>query len=118
MNNSGRHGQTMNLQEQQIARDVAKFIKEKTGKGPSTTEVKLAKDIVVCYFQGFMTKAEELIVESGHPEKVTEYRSKYVNQCISEIEEILEKILKKKLKHFFPSWIPKENLACWTIYLD
>ena len=118
MTNPGHLSEPVSMVEQQIARDVAKFIKEKTGKGPSVTQVQLANNLVVCYFHGFLTKAEELIAESGHPEKVTEYRSKYVNQCIGEIEEILHRTIKRRIKHFFPSWRPHENLACWTIFLD
>jgi uncharacterized protein YbcI len=104
--------------EQQIERDIAKFIKEKTGKGPNSTEVKLTNEVAICYFQGYMTKAEELIVQSGHPEQVIEYRSKYIVQCIDEIENILKRVINKKIKYFFPSWIPEKNLACWTIFLD
>jgi uncharacterized protein YbcI len=104
--------------EQQIERDIAKFIKEKTGKGPNSTGVKLTHEVAICYFEGYMSKAEELIVQSGYPEQVTEYRSKYIVQCIDEIENILERVIHQKIKYFFPSWIPEKNLACWTIFLD
>jgi uncharacterized protein YbcI len=104
--------------EQLIERAVAKFIKEKTGKGPDTTVVKLTNGVVICFFSGYMTKAEELIVQSGNPAKIIEYRSQYIVQCTAEIENILEKVLHKGIKYFFPSWIPEKNLACWTIFLD
>lgn len=103
--------------EQQIERVVAKFIKEKTGKGPDTTVVRLTPDVLICYYGGFMTKAEELIVESGNPEKISEYRRKYIVQCVVELEQVLKPILQRKITHFFPSWIPEQNLACWTIFL-
>lgn len=118
MSNPEQLGKTISFKEQQLERDIAKFIKEKTGKGPNRTEVKLTPNIIVCGFYGFMTKAEEIIVQSGHPEQVSVYRSKYVTQCINEIEEILLRILNRRIKHFFPSWIPEQNLACWTIFLD
>jgi uncharacterized protein YbcI len=104
--------------ERQIERDIAKFIKEKTGKGPDRTGVKLTNEVAICYFEGYMTKAEELIVQSGHPEQIVEYRSRYILQCIPEIETIFERAIHKQIKYFFPSWIPEKNLACWTIFLD
>lgn len=104
--------------EQLIERNVAKLIKENTGKGPGYTQVKIAEGIVVCYFEGYLTKAEELVIKSGHPEKIMEYRSRYVTQCIGEIEKILMETVHRKIKSFFPSWIPEKNLACWTILLD
>ncbi len=104
--------------EQLLERSLAKLIKDNTGKGPKHTEVKMAEGIIVCYFDGYLNRAEELIIKSGHPEKIIEFRSRYVTQCISEIETILVAIVKKKIKYFFPSWIPESDLACWTIFLD
>lgn len=104
--------------EQLLERSLAKLIKDNTGKGPNHTKIKMAEGIIVCYFEGCLTRAEELIIKSGHPEKVSEFRGRYVIQCIREIETIIEMIVKKKIKYFFPSWIPEWNLACWTIFLD
>jgi uncharacterized protein YbcI len=104
--------------EQLLERSFAKLIKENTGKGPKYTEVKMVEGIIVCYFEEYLTRAEELIIKSGQPDKIIEFRSRYVTQCIGEIEIILDAIVKRKIKHFFPSWIPESNLACWTIFLD
>ncbi|ADY55840.1 Protein of unknown function DUF2294 [Syntrophobotulus glycolicus DSM 8271] len=113
-----KHPGQMVSAEQLIERQIARLIKENIGKGPVSTEVKITEDLVVCCFEGYLTKAEELIIGSGYSEKIIEYRSRYVTQCISEIETILKEILNRKIKSFFPSWIPEKNLACWTIFLD
>ncbi|BBB89619.1 MAG TPA: Na-translocating system protein MpsC family protein [Methylomusa anaerophila] len=111
-------GRNLASKEQQLEREFAKFIKEQISRGPKKIEVKIANDTVICLIDGFLTKAEELIVESGHWDKVMVYRCLYVTKCVNGIEEILQLILKKKIRFFFPSWIPERNLACWTIYLD
>ncbi len=104
--------------EQLIERCLSKLIKENTGTGPVNTKVSIFEKVVVCRFEGFLTKADEFIIKSGQPEKIIEYRSRYVTQCIDEIDKLLKEIVNKKIKYFFPSWIPEENLACWTIFLE
>lgn len=103
---------------QQLARDIAKFSKFKNGKGPNNVEVKYNNDIVLCFFDGFLTKAEESIVQSGFPESVAFNRVIYINYSINEIEEIFLKYLNKKIKHLFPCYLPQKNLASWTIVLQ
>lgn len=117
MANQQGSGRTFSSKEQQLEREFAKFIKEQISKGPKKTEVKITNDIVICLTDGFLTKAEELIVKAGHWDKVMVYRSLYVTQCVEELEKITLVILNRKIKFFFPSWIPEKNLSCWTIYL-
>ncbi|MFZ5639513.1 MAG: Na-translocating system protein MpsC family protein [Bacillota bacterium] len=104
--------------EHKIAIGVARFIKDKIGKGPSDVKVKITENIVICGIHGFMTKAEEMIVQSGCPEKIIGHRSLYKKQCFGEIEEIFIKALDKKVNYFFDSYIPEDDMACWTVFLD
>lgn len=109
---------TINQKEQVLEREIAKFAKERIGKGPSKTEVRITEGILICVQYGFLTKAEELIIQSGHWDKVIDYRRVYILQCVKDIEEIIYRVLKRRIKYFFPSWLSEENLSCWTIYLD
>lgn len=105
------------LIKDQLEKDLSKIIKDKIGKGPKNLEVSIFNNIVVCHMDEFMTKAEQLIVEAGHPEKVSEYRNIYINQCFSEMNAVFDKLLNKTAKEFFSSYVPKKNAACWTIFL-
>ncbi|TWH45597.1 Na-translocating system protein MpsC family protein [Sporomusa sp. KB1] len=118
MNTVKQLGLTINQQEQLLEREIAKFAKERIGKGPSKTEVRIADNILICVQHGFLTKAEELIIESGHLDKVIDYRRVYIMQCVNDIEKIIYQVIDRKIKYFFPSWILEQNLSCWTIYLD
>jgi uncharacterized protein YbcI len=112
------NNRSMSLIEKQIANNLAKFVKEKIGKGPGDTTVKIVDGFAVCCFQNFMTKAEMLIVESGHPEKVLENRHLYKKQCLGEIETVFMHALNKRIKYFFDNYRLEENVAYWTIILD
>ncbi len=118
MNTARQPALTINQKEQLLEREIAKFAKERIGKGPSKTEVRIAADILICVQYGFLTKAEEIIIESGHPDKVMDYRRVYIMQCVNDIEEIIYQVVNRRIKHFFPSWLVEQNLSCWTIYLD
>lgn len=109
---------TANFAEQQIVHSLSKFIKDKIGKGPSEVKVKIVDNIVVCCFYNFMTKAEMLIVESGHPEKVLENRSLYKRQCLDEIDSIFKTTLNRNIKHFLDNYILEDDIAYWTIIMD
>jgi uncharacterized protein YbcI len=98
--------------------DLAKFSKSKNGKGPESTSVEIFENVVLCIFEGFLTRAEEIIAESGNPENIFMNRVIYVNKCKDELEEIIEKHLHRKIKYLFPSYIPQKQIACWTIFLD
>jgi len=74
--------------------------------------------VVVCRIYGFLTKAEELIIKAGYPEKVTDFRNIYISQCLGEIENIFETILSRTVKRFFSSYLTDVNEACWTIFLE
>lgn len=117
MDNQQGFERNFSSKEQQLEREFAKFIKEQVSKGPKRTEVRITNDMVVCLTHGFLTKAEQLIVESGHWDKVMVYRCLYVTQCVNDLEKIILAILNRRIKFFFPSWIPEKNLSCWTIYL-
>lgn len=108
---------TNNLKKK-IEMDIAKFIKDKTGKGPTITEVTLFDNVVICFFKEYLTKAEIVVINSGHPEKVIDYRSHYSKGSVDEIVKIFEDALSRKVKYFFPSWIIEKNLACWTLFID
>lgn len=114
----GFSNENIDFKEHQIAIGVAKFIKDKIGKGPSDVRVKICEGFVICCISGFMTKAEELIVQSGSPEKITENRSLYKKQCLSEINDIINETINKNIRYFFDSYIPENDIACWTISLD
>lgn len=102
----------------ELEKDLAKMIKDKIGKGPDSIEVFVFPKVAVCYLQGFMTKAEELIVQAGYPEKVSEWRNIYINQSRSEIEKIFEVLLERSIGQFFSHYRPEENTACWTIFFN
>ena len=115
---NNKSDQTINFVEQQIAHSLSRFIKDKIGKGPSEIKVKIVDNYVICCFCNFMTKAEMLIIESGHPEKVSENRSLYKKQCFDEIESIFKSTLNKKIKHFLDNYILEDDIAYWTIIMD
>lgn len=117
MNNLGDSQQACGALNQLISREIAKFCKTQNGKGPDSIEIRMQEDVLVCFFEGFMTKAEELIVQSGHPENVCNNRVIFMNNCTAELEEILHKFLHKKIKYLFPCYLPERQMACWTIYL-
>lgn len=109
---------TINLIKQHISRDLAKFSKNMNGKGPTNVEVEITNDSVLCIFEGFMTRAEEVIVQSGCPENVSINRVIYVNESIDEINEIFYKYLHRNIKYLFPCYMPQKQIACWTVILD
>ncbi len=101
-----------------LEKDLAKLIKENIGKGPSEISVNINGSLVVCRIYGFLTKAEELIVKAGYPEKVTEFRNIYISQCVGDIEKIFENTLCRTVKRFFSSYLTDVNEACWIIILE
>lgn len=106
------------LNEKQLEGEFAKFAKERIGKGPRKTEVRLHDDVLICIQYGFLTKAEELIIETGQLDKVIDYRRIYITKCHDAIEDIIFRVLNRHIKDFFPSWILEKNMSCWTIFLD
>lgn len=104
--------------EQYLEREFAKFAKERIGKGPSKTEVRIHNDVLLCIQYGFLTKAEEIIIDSGYLDKVIDYRRIYITACTHDIELIIVQALNRHIKDFFPSWIIEKNMSCWTILLD
>ncbi len=106
------------VNERCLEREFAKFAKERIGKGPSKTEVRIQDDILLCIQYGFLTKAEEIIIDSGQLDKVIDYRRIYITACIYDIESIIVQVLNRHIKDFFPSWIIEKNMSCWTIFLD
>lgn len=112
------YDQGKSLLTQQLEREFAKFTKERIGKGPSKTEVKHSDDVVVCIHYGFLTKAEEIIINAGNPGTVIDYRREYITKCIADLEKVILLVLKRRIKYFFPSWMLEKNIACWTFILD
>jgi len=106
------------LNEQYLEREFAKFAKERIGKGPSKTKVRIHDDVLLCIQYGFLTKAEEIIINSGHLDKVVDYRRIYITACIHDIDTIIEQVLNRHIKDFFPSWNIEKSMSCWTIFLD
>lgn len=104
--------------ERQLEREFAKFAKERIGKGPCKTEVKIYDDMLLCIQYGFLTKAEEIIIDSGQLDKVIDYRRVYITKCTEDIEAIILQTINRRIKDFFPSWILEKNMSCWTIFLD
>lgn len=117
MNNFPTKDHCTDLITQQLTRDIAKFCKNMSGKGPDSLEVKVEGDVVLCIFEGFMTKAEEVILQSGCPDNIFLNRSIYINCSVNQVEDILKKYLNRRIKHLFPCYLPEKNLACWTIIL-
>lgn len=118
MNNMESPVNSLSFVKQNLAKDLAKFSKSKNGKGPNSTSVEVVDDVLLCIFEGFMTRAEEIIVKSGSPENVFINRVIYVNESKDELEEIIEKHLHRRIKYLFPGYIPQKQIACWTIFLD
>lgn len=113
-----QYDQSKSSLTQQLEREFAKFTKERIGKGPSKTEVKYSDDLVVCIQYGFLTKAEEIIIDAGHAEKVIDYRREYITKCIADLEKVILLVLNRRIKYFFPSWMLEKNIACWTFILE
>lgn len=109
------HDQTA---KQQLERDFSKFLKEKYSKGPNKTVVHLYNECIVCYITGFLTKAEEILVQSGCETNIYINRNCFIRLCKGEIEEICFRILNRKIKQFFPSYVLEENEGCWVIFFD
>ena len=118
VSNGQQNEQEKTLSKQQLEREFAKFTKDRIGKGPSKTEVKLVEGAVICIQYGFLTRAEEIIISSGQSDKVTDYRRIYITKCTNDLEKIILATLKRRIKHFFPSWILEKNVACWTFLLE
>lgn len=113
-----RISRPVDLAKQRLIRDIAKFVKDKIGKGPDNLEVEIGKSQIICLFKGFLTKAEELLVISGDAYHVCYTRKAYQKQCMIELESIVEVNLNRKIKWFFDCYTPEKDLACWTIFLD
>ncbi len=117
INNLPSSGNTIDLVAQQLARELARFSKDNYGKGPNNVKVEINNGIVLCFFEGFMTKAEEKVAQS-YPENIGKNRFIYINHSVDELNEIFLKYLQRKIKHLFPSYLPQQQLACWTVILD
>jgi uncharacterized protein YbcI len=66
-------GNTVAFVTQQLHKELARFFKKSYGKEPDNITIEIKNDFVLCFFENFMSKAEELIAQS-HPENIGKKR--------------------------------------------
>lgn len=113
-----RISRPLELAKQRLTRDIAKFIKDKVGKGPDNLEVEISKNHAICLFKGFLSKAEELLVKAGDGNHICYTRRMFKKHCFNELDAIFETNLNRKIKYFFDSYVPEKDVACWTIFFE
>ena len=106
------------LARQRLTRDISKFIKDKVGKGPDSLEIDLNKNQAICFFKGFLSKAEELLVKAGDENHVCYARRMFKKHCSDELDAIFVNNINRKIKYFFDSYLPDQDVACWIIFFE
>lgn len=108
----------LEMAKQRLTRDISKFVKDKVGKGPDSLEINISKHQAICLFRGFLSKAEQMLLKSGDENYICYTRKVFKKHCFNELESIFKINLNRNIKYFFDSYVPEQDMACWTIFFE
>jgi uncharacterized protein YbcI len=80
-----------------ISNELVQFKKRFFGKGPEGAKTYLVDDLCFVVLRGGLTRAEQTMLDLGHPEQVRAFRQLFENEMAEPLISVIERLTGRKV---------------------
>jgi uncharacterized protein YbcI len=111
-------GTTQGQLQAEITNLVIRLFAEYTGRGPTVARTIIRDDVIVCWTQDSMTKAEQRLVAEGEAETVASVRRKFQRTMRSDLVAGVEMLTERKVATMLSDHDPLTDHAVEVFILE
>jgi uncharacterized protein YbcI len=96
----GQHADAGQALLSRISNEMVRAQKQFFGKGPEQAKTYLLDDMCIIVMRGGLTRAEETMLEFGHPDQVRGFRQLFENEMTERLVGMIEELTDRKVINY------------------
>lgn len=104
--------------ENKLCSELAKIMRQTMGRGPSSIEITVHRDFILCKMGGYFFPQEKELAKSEHGFYDVKFlRIKLIHTGREQLIKVVSSMVGKKVSHFFSDADPENDVAILVFIL-